>query len=188
MKRFAIWAGDQTFYGLHGLYSIEIVTALNKAEAEGYAYEMSEAVIDNYDEIYDEIESEAYVYAEDNRLDLNDVIDEFIEDDIAYEVYEIDEDEAGEFTTDELKQKLIYMNWVDFVNKYCLQDYVLLVADTKEAIYKMGVIKLFINGIEMWDDEGLDKLDLILNSKRPLKTLKFEVHDFHHTYVYIEVM
>lgn len=95
MATWVIIAFDQIYGGLHGMYTEAIFEGTEK-EAKEYAEELSMEVINDYSEIYDQIEQDLEEYLDAYSIDAND--EEGIEtrrfvyhDDIAYELYELDE-------------------------------------------------------------------------------------------------
>ena len=117
MKKYAIYAYDNTYGGLHGYESYAIIDCKDQEEAEMTAAEMSREVINDFGLIDDEME--AYINSEDyDEEGSYDYESELIEEDIAYEIYEI-------VKTDNLSdgdlEVEFYNDREDFVKKYCKQ-------------------------------------------------------------------
>ena len=109
MKRYFIYAYDNLYQGLHGMYDWIIYEGPFK-EACKTGQEMSRDVIEAYSCIYDELT---------DGLEEEDFEDE-IYNDIAYEIYELKENAP---TDDEIYN----LNWDprDIIDEYCVlgEDY-----------------------------------------------------------------
>jgi len=117
MARYAIYAYDGIFEGLHGMNSKLVMTCDNLREATQIAEEESLEVIHSYPAIYESIEQDL----EDAYGDeFDEYYDEFMNDDIAYNIYEINEDVASEYSNEELYD-MFYNDEDTFIQKYCLR-------------------------------------------------------------------
>lgn len=115
MKKYAIYAYDNTYGGLHGYESYAIVDCGDQDEAELTAREMSREVINDFGLVDDEME--AYINSEDyDEEDSYEYEDELIEEDIAYDIYEIVNTKG--FSDEELENKF-YNNKEEFIKNYC---------------------------------------------------------------------
>lgn len=117
----AIYAYEQIYGGLHGMCSHTVIEVENMEEAEEYAISESVDVIGSYNEIMDDIQTDAegYVddfYDEDYEEALDQAMAEAIEEDVAYEIYEITKE-----TTESLEQlnKKYYQDPEGFIKEYC---------------------------------------------------------------------
>ena len=95
MATWAIIAFDEMYGGLHGMCTKEIVEGTEE-EAKEYAEELSMEVIMDYSDIYNTIEKDIQDYLETESIDpysneADEIRNEFYDDDIAYELYELDE-------------------------------------------------------------------------------------------------
>ena len=118
MARYAIYAYDAMFEGLHGMYSKIVVTCNDLAEAFDIAREESLDVIQSYTAIYEQIaEDIEATYGED---EFDEYYDEYINDDVAYEVHEINEEVASEYSN-EVLENMFYNDEDIFIQKYCLR-------------------------------------------------------------------
>lgn len=111
MKRYFVYAYDQSYGGLHGMYDWCFMES-SYEEAECTAAEMSAEVIDSYADIrcslFDCEEEEIYErYSEEE-------INEIIQEDIAYEIYEV-RDDAPSF--EELEA--MYLDPDSYIMEYC---------------------------------------------------------------------
>lgn len=58
MARWAIYACEQMYGGLHGMNSVSVIESDDEDEVMDYACEQSYEVMDSYSEIYDSLEEE----------------------------------------------------------------------------------------------------------------------------------
>ena len=103
-KRYFIYAYDEVYNGLHGMYDYRFdFCSLESAEA--YGHEMSYNVIESYSDIYESL------YDEDST---DEEMDEAIQQDIAYEIWEL-RDDAPSF------EELEAMNLdpESYIKEYC---------------------------------------------------------------------
>ena len=114
MKRYFVYAYDQSYGGLHGMYDWCFMES-SYEEAECEAVEMSMEVIDSYSDIrcslFDCEEEEIYErYSEEE-------INEIYQEDIAYEVWEL-RDDAPSF------EELEAMNLdpQSYIDDYCKHE------------------------------------------------------------------
>ena len=117
MKRFAIYAYESTYSGLHGINDYAVVTVENKREAENIGYEMAIDVIESNDNIVSDIEEDAICNGcEECTDEYWDYIEEQKRDNAQYEVYEITT------PTDKSNEELQKEFWNDkegFLAYYC---------------------------------------------------------------------
>ena len=95
MATWAIIAFDELYGGLHGMFT-EAVVEGTEEEAKEYAKELSMEVIQDCSAIYDIIENDIQDYLETESIDpysneADEIRNEFYDNDIAYELYELDE-------------------------------------------------------------------------------------------------
>ena len=117
MKKYAIYAYDNTYGGLHGYNAYAIVDCEEQEDAEMTGEEMSREVIIDFGLIDDEMEE--YInsenYDEEGSYKYE---DELIEENIAYDIYEIIKTDN---LSDEDLEVEFYNDREDFVKKYCKQ-------------------------------------------------------------------
>ena len=106
-KRYFIYAYDEMYNGLHGMYDYRFDECTLQT-AEAYGYEMSYNVIESYGDIYESLYDEN---ASDEEM--NDAIQE----DIAYEVYEL-RDDAPSF--EELE--VMNLDPQSYIDDYCKHE------------------------------------------------------------------
>ena len=115
MKKYAIYAYDNTYGGLHGYENYAIADFEDLKEAEMIAAEISREVINDFGLIENEMED--YINSEDYDEEASyEYEDELIEEDIAYDIYEI-VDTKG-LSDGELENKF-YNDKEDFIKNYC---------------------------------------------------------------------
>ena len=103
-KRYFIYAYDEMYNGLHGMYDY-CFDECTLQTAESYGHEMSYNVIESYSDIYESL------YDEDSS---DEEMNEAIQEDIAYEVWEL-RDNAPSF------EELEAMNLdpQSYIDDYC---------------------------------------------------------------------
>lgn len=118
MKVF-IYAYDNLYGGLHGMYDYTFDEADNEKQAEEVALDLSCGVIGSYYGITEQLEEEAYFCSDDRDSDeWSSAYDEAVLQDTAYEIYAL-KDEVKDKNWDELDE-LIYNEGVrGFIDKYC---------------------------------------------------------------------
>ena len=87
-KKYFIYAYDEMYNGLHGMYDYCFIICDYK-EAEEYGREMSLGVIESYYEIYNSLLN--YCDVDEEEVD-EEYRQEVLEEDIAYEIYELRDD------------------------------------------------------------------------------------------------
>lgn len=107
MRRYLIYACDDYFDGYHGMdrIAIEECQDLDEACALGESYSIE--VIESYPDIYDIMKDRLDELISNGYSNEEELWDEVIQDDIKYEVTEINEDKAGFYLTDELEEMAI---------------------------------------------------------------------------------
>lgn len=114
-----IYAYDNLFGGLHGMYNYTFYEADTEKEAQETALELSCEVIDSYSDITEQLEEDADFCCDDRDSDeWSSAYDEAVLQDTAYEIYAL-KDEVKDKTEDELDE-LVYQEGVKrFIEKYC---------------------------------------------------------------------
>ena len=90
MAKYAIYAYEDIYGGLHGIHELAVVEVGSKKNAEEIANEMAISVIDSYGGVTESFEDEAYNEGyEPDTEEWQDYIDECYRDDISYEIYKV---------------------------------------------------------------------------------------------------
>ncbi len=124
---YLIYAAEQTYGGLHGMYNVDIIEADSEEEADEYGEEMSRDVMETYTSILDTMYEEAYDAAQNECLEedteeYEDYVGTYVEDLIAnnleWSVYEL----SSEHTMDEYREMLRnHQDWEDLRDKYAIR-------------------------------------------------------------------
>lgn len=117
---YVIHAFDDLYGGFHGLEDWSIWDCENETEAESIARENSIDIINGFNCIYEELEAEIGDNISDDMSedDIEQLRLDVYEEDIAYNLWEIDEDIVKEYDIDTLETMLNdYPE--DFIEKYC---------------------------------------------------------------------
>ena len=111
MKRYFVYAYDQSYGGLHGMHEWCFMEG-TYTEAMLYGAEMSANVIDSYSDIrYSLFECEdEEIYERYSEEEIN----EIIEEDIAFDIYEVRDDAPS---LEELEA--MYLDPETFIKEYC---------------------------------------------------------------------
>ena len=124
---FLIHAKENIYDGLHGIESIDVVEVDTLEEAHNIAYEMSLDVINSYSDVYDELETEVeetIAYEDTVKWTdeyINDLRDEIYNDDVCYDLYELDEEKVKDFSYETLTHEA-YEDIEEFLEKYRKQE------------------------------------------------------------------
>lgn len=121
-----IYACENTYGGLHGMYEIAVEEIDSIKEACMTAEEMSLNVMHSYSAIYEQYRDQAremaevddYFYEEDAEDVYYSCLDEIIEENIYYSIYPI-KDEYQNLSTKELYKYCLQEGYESFINKYC---------------------------------------------------------------------
>ena len=112
MARYAVFAADELYKGLHGMNSTFVTEAESDREVDSIARDASLDVIDSYmcirDDLYEGVDLEDY-----------ETMNEIALGDIMYEWALIDEELAGNYSTKELDSMAYDMGYEEFVEAYC---------------------------------------------------------------------
>ena len=124
---YLIYAAEQTYGGLHGMYNVDIIEADSEEEADEYGEEMSRDVMETYTSILDTMYEEAYDAAqieclEEDTEEYEDYVGTYVEDLIAnnleWSVYEL----SPEHTVDEYHEMLKNrQTWKEIKDKYAIR-------------------------------------------------------------------
>lgn len=118
MKLF-IYAYDQLYEGLHGMYEYTFYETDNQKEAEETAIELSCDVINSYYDIEDKLAEDADSVCDDRESEeWETAYDEAVMEDTAYEIYALNED-IKDKSDDELNELVDEWSIERFVEKYC---------------------------------------------------------------------
>ena len=124
MARYAVFACDQMYDGLHGMNYTGVVEADSVGEIAGFAFEEALYVIQSYANIYEALDEEAEECIEEGMTE--DEIEELRNDIYINDVQTtwalVDESVAKNYTTEELDNMCYNMTYTDFVEQYCIKD------------------------------------------------------------------
>lgn len=112
MERYAVYAIENMYQGLHGLYDFAIVDG-DEEDAEIQGSAMSYELITSYDCIFEDLEEEA---GGDEEL-----LEELIFEEICYEVYKINDskEEIKKLSNRELEELFDEYGYDEFFEKFC---------------------------------------------------------------------
>lgn len=107
--RYAIYACEGVYGGLHGIYNVAVFEDTYEGAKE-WGYNASRDLIEDYDS--DEIDSIRDEYGDE-------AVEDFYCENIEYLIWEIDEDIAKAISTNTLDELISEMGYEDFVETYC---------------------------------------------------------------------
>lgn len=118
MKLF-IYAYDQLYGGLHGMYNYAFCEFDNEKRATEWAIELSCDVIHNYYDIEDSLAEDVDSVCDDRESEeWETAYDEAVMEDTAYEIYAL-KDEVKKKTDEELEELIFEEGVEEFIEKYC---------------------------------------------------------------------
>lgn len=122
MERYAVYAGDQMYGGLHGMCEHCVADARDSSEAKDIAIIKANEVIESYSDIYENIDATVEDYAEEGMTedDLAELRQDIVNDDLDWSIWKIDESKAGDISTDLLDQ-MYYNDPEGFIEEYCIE-------------------------------------------------------------------
>ena len=120
MERYAIYAGDMSYGGLHGMCVHEVIEVSNSKEAKDYAIQKSYEVIESFSDIYESIEDEVDCYKtpDMSEEDIAELRDDIISQDLDWSIWNINEARAASAPT-EVLDEMFYDDPEGFIEKYC---------------------------------------------------------------------
>ena len=115
MKIFAIYAYEQQFLGLHGMYGTSIVELTSLDEAIEWAIEESLEIMESYPEIIDMLKECAISEGlEEGTEEYEEYMEELKKVNIGYEIWEV----TSPYELEKMNEDF-YNNIEDFISKYC---------------------------------------------------------------------
>ena len=119
--RVFILATEDIYRGLHGIYDFDIVDVESFDEADEIGREMSYGLIESYGNIMESLENEIDPDLEENSKEWEDALDDLIESDLEWTVYQIDESKAHG-----IQDWVICATYTgeldEFVKRWCVPD------------------------------------------------------------------
>lgn len=117
--RVFIMAYENIYGGLHGMYTFRVTDVESLDEADDYGREMSYDVIESYGSIMESLEDEIDPDIEENSEEWEGELDYLIREDMAWDIYLIDEEKAHDVSNDVLE--MAFSGDVeDFIREYCI--------------------------------------------------------------------
>ena len=119
--RVFIFATECIYGGLHGVYDFDIVDVESLKEADEIGREMSYGLVDSYGDIMEYLENEIDPDIEENSKEWEDALNDVIESDLEWTVYQIDESKAHG-----IQDWVICATYTgeldEFVKRWCIPD------------------------------------------------------------------
>lgn len=109
MNTYLIYAAEQTYRGLHGIFDVNV-------------YECTEAEAHEIGNIMSRELMERYGLPKEDLSDLSDEeFSEYMEENVYYDIYKVDFNKRGSKSLIELKEEA-YNSWSNFVKEYCVKE------------------------------------------------------------------
>lgn len=126
MPRFLCYATENRYQGLHGISNIFVTEAENIEDAQEECFEASIELMSSYGDIEEELREEAKFCLDDEDEENEEKLDEaFWEcqcENACVQVWEIDEEKAKDFSTQELDTIAYKRGYETFIEEYCIQE------------------------------------------------------------------
>ena len=124
MARYAVFARDEMYGGLHGMNYTGVIEADSEEEVANLAFEEALNVIQSYADIYEALEKEIEEYIEDDmtKEEIEDLRNDVYTNDVQTIWALVDELVAEDYTTEELDDICYNMTYSDFVEEYCIRE------------------------------------------------------------------
>jgi len=116
--RFFVYAYENIYGGLHGIYDFDIVHADSMEDANLIGRDMAINLIETNDALMNIFEAKADLVGPEDSQEWNEALDEAIENDAKWKVYEIDE-EAAHDVSDFILSVRFMGDVEEFVDNYC---------------------------------------------------------------------
>ena len=118
MARYAIYAGDHMYGGLHGMCTYAVIESDSLSFVEDYAINKAYDIIDAYPDIYESLEEEAKNSCE-YEEEYETILSELYDEDIEWMIWKINEEKVQDYSTQTL-DFMISENPDDFLDNYCI--------------------------------------------------------------------
>lgn len=121
MARYVIFAADQIYKGLHGMFDIFIDEYGCDFDAALDARNASLEVIDSYSIITEYLDESASEEVTEDMFDdeIHNIYWETYQEDIYFEYKEIDENKAKDYSINELNKIACEVGYEEFIEKFC---------------------------------------------------------------------
>lgn len=116
--RFFIYAYEKVYDGNHGVYSFDIVDTKSMEDANLIGRDMAIDLIETNDALMNIFEADADLVADEDSYEWEEALDEAIEDDAEWKVYEINEEYAHD-VSDIVLSMCFTGDVEEFVDRFC---------------------------------------------------------------------
>lgn len=123
MARYALYIYEDIYGGLHGINDTLVFEGTEKEACEE-AYNRGLELLTSYGSLEDELEEQVQEEITDDMTfqDIDELRSQIFAEDIVYEVAEIDESKAAQYTTRQLDSTLYNFGFEDFCEKFCVKE------------------------------------------------------------------
>lgn len=123
MARYAVFACDEMYGGLHDMNYTGVIEADSENEVANLAFEEALYIIQSYPDIYETLDKEAEECIEDDMTEeeMEELRNDIYINDVQTTWALVDESVAKNYTTEELDNICSNITYSDFVEKYCIK-------------------------------------------------------------------
>jgi hypothetical protein len=122
MSVYLIWAAENKYSGLHGIYNVDVVECNSPQWADEMGRDMSYEVMTSYSHIEQDLEDEVMEIAERDGLTEEEEIDSLREEvyceNMTWRYWKLNED----YTEEEYREMLNDMDWEELCDKYAVKE------------------------------------------------------------------
>lgn len=122
MSVYLIWAAENKYGGLHGIYNVDVLECDSPQWADEMGRDMSYEVMTGYSNIEEDLEDEVMEIAERDGLTEEEEIDslreEVYSENMTWRYWKLNDD----YTEEEYREMLNDMDWEELCDKYAVKE------------------------------------------------------------------
>ena len=122
MSVYLIWAAENKYGGLHGIYNVDVLECDSLQWADEMGRDMSYEVMTGYSNIEEDLEDEVMEIAERDGLTEEEEIDslreEVYSENMTWRCWKLNDD----YTEEEYREMLNDMDWEELCDKYAVKE------------------------------------------------------------------
>lgn len=122
MSVYLIWAAENKYGGLHGIYNVDVLECDSPQWADEMGRDMSYEVMTGYSNIEEDLEDEVMEIAERDGLTEEEEIDslreEVYSENMTWRCWKLNDD----YTEEEYREMLNDMDWEELCDKYAVKE------------------------------------------------------------------
>ena len=122
MSVYLIWAAENKYGGLHGVYNVDVLECDSSEWADEMGRDMSYEVMTGYSNIEEDLEDEVMEIAERDGIteeeEINSLREEVYCENMTWNYWKLNED----YTEEEYREMLDDMDWEELRDKYAVKE------------------------------------------------------------------